>query len=906
MSNPYRPPSAVRNGFYNALATGVMTLCSIIGSIVIVRTLSPEAYGVFSYYGWLAGVLCVLGALAFPKALTKVTAELRGRGQFDEAKALVKRVALGLVSLNMAISLAVVLWALSTSPPTRTYLLIIACIPIFHTLLRVLISSFWGQQRYRPVAFATALPALIQLLLIGLSYTLRWGLAGYLLAVLSVNITGALMLFGFALLQPRPPQALPVTPPAPTTLKRYLAFAAPATLMVLIDAVVWQRSEVFFLQRYSSYEEVGYYSLAFSILTIFSIIGLALVGGFFPSLSHDYGAGEWRQIHKKIHKAALLTTLFAVPLSLGGWVTLEALLELLYGPAMLPATRTTHILFSGLLFVVSTEVFSITLAALDRLWLSVRLGLAIAILNIVLNLILIPPFGAYGAALSNIAAQFSYSVLAFLLVKHVCHLTLPWRRLGGVALVGSFTTLLLPIALLSWFSTTLVSLALTILVSALSYGFLVWRLGFLQQLRDHKQPERPLRVLHLLGDRSLPRQPDAVSTSGVVRAALEIARAQRQRGYTVVVASVGRNAWQSEWHGIELVSLRSVPLPKLRLGSRRLDLRVHLPYIVFTAKRRFDIVHTHLHNYTRWLRADARVVHIHGDPFQQVFVGENPAMQPADFRSLARHSDAQIAVGRFIAGQLERGFTESGSRGNVQVVNNGVPHENFIPALHQSARKRRRTEWGIKDQDVVFAFVGAIVPEKGVWYLARAFAALRRCRSNVHLVLAGSSKLWLASLSPNDPHASYEKRVHEVLEPLRACGAGHPLGAVSASAIAEVYAAADVVVVPSVMQEPFSLVILEALASGKPVIGSAVGGIPEVINASNGLLVPAEDENALIEAMLELLQPEYRERLARQALSSASQYSWQAAVGKLDSIYRHLLDKEDVHAHSGVLDMATR
>jgi glycosyltransferase involved in cell wall biosynthesis len=73
----------------------------------------------------------------------------------------------------------------------------------------------------------------------------------------------------------------------------------------------------------------------------------------------------------------------------------------------------------------------------------------------------------------------------------------------------------------------------------------------------------------------------------------------------------------------------------------------------------------------------------------------------------------------------------------------------------------------------------------------------------------------------------------------------------------------DIIVVPSIFEEPFGRVNIEAMAAGKPVIASRVGGIPEVVEDHvNGLLVPKGDPDALAKAMIKLIDnPELRRRL---------------------------------------------
>ena len=169
---------------------------------------------------------------------------------------------------------------------------------------------------------------------------------------------------------------------------------------------------------------------------------------------------------------------------------------------------------------------------------------------------------------------------------------------------------------------------------------------------------------------------------------------------------------------------------------------------------------------------------------------------------------------------------------------------------------------------MVFLYAGAIVPEKGVLQLARAFARLRAEDGNAHLALAGTAALWDQGLTERNPGRSYEAEVRALLTPAAREGAVHFLGNMGTAEMPGVYAASDVAVVPSVWQEPFGLVAVEALASSRPVIASGAGGLPEVVDEGCGVLVPPGDERALLEAMRALADDAaLRDRLAPPAAS---------------------------------------
>lgn len=104
----------------------------------------------------------------------------------------------------------------------------------------------------------------------------------------------------------------------------------------------------------------------------------------------------------------------------------------------------------------------------------------------------------------------------------------------------------------------------------------------------------------------------------------------------------------------------------------------------------------------------------------------------------------------------------------------------------------------------------------------------------------------------------------------------------------------DMVVVPSTHAEGFGIVVLEAFARGRPVIGSRIGGIPEIIeDGINGLLVTPGDADALADAIAELCDhPDLRSRLSRAARSDLDgRFSPDETVNELTRLYQAILSK---------------
>lgn len=172
----------------------------------------------------------------------------------------------------------------------------------------------------------------------------------------------------------------------------------------------------------------------------------------------------------------------------------------------------------------------------------------------------------------------------------------------------------------------------------------------------------------------------------------------------------------------------------------------------------------------------------------------------------------------------------AGVRGRSLVVRNGVDITRFRPSDRAAARRKL----GLPDVPTVVC-VGRICEQKGQDLLLAAWADVRAMAPTAHLALVGEGP-----------------RLRE----WRAGQAGAPSGSVSWLGSMEdpaaAYAAADVVVVPS-RWEGMALVPLEAMASGRPVVGFDVGGLAETVGTS-GSVVASGDVGGLARALAERLQ----------------------------------------------------
>jgi glycosyltransferase involved in cell wall biosynthesis len=405
-----------------------------------------------------------------------------------------------------------------------------------------------------------------------------------------------------------------------------------------------------------------------------------------------------------------------------------------------------------------------------------------------------------------------------------------------------------------------------------------------------------VKILHFLGIGRLPKRPMVDATGGTERAALEIARIQTRRGNDVTVASMADKDWQGSWQGVRLLRLKPYSWARFRFLGRTRDLRAHLPLAILIRSGRFDLIHLHEYLNTRLFADRPKVMHFHNDPLADRNAVEFAEDAPK-YWARAGKSSAQIAVSEFVARRLHLAHKEAGSSAlpaNIVTVPGGVESKALLPQQRKDERARIRQKLGLKDTDVLFLFAGAIRPEKGVDYLARAFARLSDENADACLAIAGGSKLWVEDgwLHGIALEAT-EQQVLRILAPAIARNRAFMLGIVSPVEINAYYAAADIFVLPSMFQETFGLVLLEAFSAGLPVIAFRSGGIPELVeDRRNGIVVARGDGEALYQSMRELmLDRNLRERLGFAAQSVPARFPWENTVNRLDAIYRDVLNQ---------------
>jgi len=263
--------------------------------------------------------------------------------------------------------------------------------------------------------------------------------------------------------------------------------------------------------------------------------------------------------------------------------------------------------------------------------------------------------------------------------------------------------------------------------------------------------------------------------------------------------------------------------------------------------------------------------------------------------------DLVLGVSDYITTRIQDALPELADR--CRTLHNGVdlekarPRDQLSPELRRlSSELRARYDLG---RGPVVMHVGVFAPEKGTTDLLRSFEIALADVPDARLVLVGPHGRYfhVQALPGRRARAvarGVEKGYRSEVERL-AASLGHRVvmtGRVPHDQLPAYYALADVYTMPSSSPEPFSLTVLEAMGCGLPVVATAHGGNPEIVeHRVTGLLVPARNEVALAQALVQLC----RDRPLAAAMGDrgralvAGRFTWQDQALRLAAYYDELV-----------------
>jgi O-antigen/teichoic acid export membrane protein len=395
---------------WSGLDTLVEMILPPVMSIIVARAMGPAKLGAFSYVMWLATSATTLAATGISWSGNKFLAEYAGQHRPEVFRAFIRATFKVQVVMQGLLCLAGLCWAnLSLPADERVFgsLAMLSVLPGGVMFLATAVNN--AVQELRPNVIASICAGLVHAAGLLLTVLLDWGLVGLAGALLASRTCDCVVRWTLTLGRlpgylkamggdPTPPGQKPKLPPK--LAREIVVFAVESTILTLLTLVVWNRSAMFFLKRYSAIEQVAFFSVAFGL----GLLPGQIVGPFSRAAGVSVYAERGRDANAGLRVAQLYfryMVLLVIPACLGLSVLSGPLLRVLYGVRYFDAAPVLMIAAAlGMFAPLSNPATSLITAAGGQRRLVVS-GLGAAAVTLSLEYFLVRSYAAVGGTWAN-------------------------------------------------------------------------------------------------------------------------------------------------------------------------------------------------------------------------------------------------------------------------------------------------------------------------------------------------------------------------------------------------------------------------------------------------------------------------------------------------------------------------
>jgi len=419
--------TTLRNSMLVVGARGVAKLAVFVVVVLLWRHLGADNYGRFAtmiVYVTLVGVIADLGLQT-----VFIRDASRDRTAFTRylANLLSARLLLSLVAL---VILAAALRLLSPALFPYTLAAFVLLLTTSYSSLLRAVFYIRGRLGYEAIAIVAESLLLLGLTIVAIEQRATWDAFLWVYAV-SYLFT---CLFAFGVIRWRWHERVTVRL-EPAFVRRLLAAGLPLALAFTITTV-YAQLDVVLLQLFKTFQVVGWYSAANKYIDAVAWVPQSAMGAVFPALSL-LAAGDRRRLVFAYEKSYKMLAILGLPLAVGAGVTADSIVHATRGfEESIPALR---ILAPSVALLFVNNAFIYTLTAINRQLDFTRLALFTLVVNVILNLVLIPPYGYLGAAAASTVTEVALFGGGWWLLR---------RHLASLSIVGSIAPVLASAAIM--------------------------------------------------------------------------------------------------------------------------------------------------------------------------------------------------------------------------------------------------------------------------------------------------------------------------------------------------------------------------------------------------------------------------------------------------------------------------
>ena len=403
--------------------------------ILLARILGPATYEIFASATALGAILSLAISLGFPDLLTREVASDIEKGP----KATVHFLAVEAVG---ALIVLVLLWPISSwlrvdaSSLAIFYLVMLAEVSrsVFLTLRGLLKGAGQFKREMKLVTIERCAVVCGSLLALAITRSLFW-------TVLTFALIRWVFLLGVFRYLVRWFDLR-----SPLSLQRSVAsfkLAMPLALSGVLWIVFYQ-ADILMIKAIAPEGEAGFYSASYRIMEVFSALYRVVFYVSFTRFSQSFVESAQKgkaggQLVRQIYKTTRLLTLGILPVVLIAGFLQVPIVKLMYGETYLPSVRSLSILLPSITAIIFGELARYVILAIKQDRYLPPLLAGAVVLNVAINLILIPEYGAQGAAIATLLSELSLTLVCLLVLAKLGYQRIGWT-VGLITLMGLFLT----------------------------------------------------------------------------------------------------------------------------------------------------------------------------------------------------------------------------------------------------------------------------------------------------------------------------------------------------------------------------------------------------------------------------------------------------------------------------------
>ncbi len=460
--------SIQRQSLISLSSTIALTVIGFLSTIYFAHTLGPAPLGAYFLFLAYFGIFNLVGDGGFGNAAAKRISEGKEPNEYLSAFAFIR-----IILLTLSVSLVLVAepyFKDLTSSGVFFWILLALIVSVFSSITGI---GVYGAGKVGVYQISTFADALVRTLFQITAVFLGFGVAGLTGGFVGGLIAGGMMNLRYL--------DLKLVRFGLSHLKNLSGFSF-WIFLTASGSLVFCYADTILIGFFMSNADVGIYRTAFQLTSVATFATLAFHTVLYPKISNWGTQGQFAEIENSLARAWTYSLFLAIPTCIGGWILGDKLLYYLYGESFVGGVTALYFL----LFVQVVNVFmflgTMSLAALNRPKDAFWVTLIAAIVNVILDILLIPMMGITGAAVATLIAMIINAVGALILLSGVISVKFEYGPVknilyaaGFMGIVVLFIRVLLPL-------TQVIAVLAVVIIGALIYILLLFKLD--RKIRD--------------------------------------------------------------------------------------------------------------------------------------------------------------------------------------------------------------------------------------------------------------------------------------------------------------------------------------------------------------------------------------------------------------------------------------